>query len=189
MKRYYLASLQEEKSRGRGRGSRKTRLEGYGWVTRMLAAAALIGPRTVTASSRGRVRVVRNPLNARFEGPFAYQWREPRELCQKRRPWGIGVSRLKQDLVAGLGELPPGCGWPASSSSLSNLSVIEPSAGEVDRPRVYAIRISWWVGEVLVCWWTLSRRGQEAKRGVPYQDDKKICLGLVNVNDILVEGR
>ncbi|PKI69347.1 hypothetical protein CRG98_010253 [Punica granatum] len=51
--------------------------------------------------------------------------------------------------------------------------------------RVYAIRISCWVGEVLVCWWTLSRRGQEAERGVPYQDDKKICFGLVNVNDIL----
>ncbi|PKI37167.1 hypothetical protein CRG98_042441 [Punica granatum] len=112
MKRCYLASSQEEKSRRSGRGSRKTRLEGYGWVTRMLAAAAvrgkmgrhassehdpsvprpeqtrkcerklgkneenpvrekrvnggcarLIGPRTVTASSRGRVRVVRNPLN------------------------------------------------------------------------------------------------------------------------------
>ncbi|PKI65908.1 hypothetical protein CRG98_013696 [Punica granatum] len=51
---------------------------------------------------------------------------------------------------------------------------------------VYAIRISWGVGEVLVCWWNLSRRGQEAERGVPYQDDKKICLGFVNVNDILV---
>ncbi|PKI73228.1 hypothetical protein CRG98_006363 [Punica granatum] len=35
-------------------------------------------------------------------------------------------------LVAGLGELPPSCGWSASSSSLSNLSVIEPSVGEVD---------------------------------------------------------
>ncbi|PKI50003.1 hypothetical protein CRG98_029605, partial [Punica granatum] len=33
---------------------------------------------------------------ARFEGPFACQWSEPRELCQKRRPWGVGVSRLKQ---------------------------------------------------------------------------------------------
>ncbi|PKI59988.1 hypothetical protein CRG98_019620 [Punica granatum] len=30
------------------------------------------------------------------------------------------------------GEFPPSCGWPASSSSLSNLSVIEPSVGEVD---------------------------------------------------------
>ncbi|OWM90861.1 hypothetical protein CDL15_Pgr027348 [Punica granatum] len=37
-------------------------------------------------------------LWARFEGPFACQWSEPRELCQKRRPWGIGVSRLKQDV-------------------------------------------------------------------------------------------
>ncbi|PKI49211.1 hypothetical protein CRG98_030400 [Punica granatum] len=42
--------------------------------------------------------------------------------------------------------------------------------------KVYAIRISWRVGEVLVCWWTLSRRGQETERGVPYQDNKKICL-------------
>ncbi|PKI67207.1 hypothetical protein CRG98_012404 [Punica granatum] len=55
------------------------------------------------------------------------------------------------------------------------------------RGGVYAIRISWRVDEVLVCWWTLSRRGQEAERGVPYQDDKKICLGLVNVNDILAD--
>ncbi|PKI65189.1 hypothetical protein CRG98_014419 [Punica granatum] len=37
-----------------------------------------------------------------------------------------------RDLVAGLGELPPSCGWPASSSSLSNLSVIKTSVGEVD---------------------------------------------------------
>ncbi|OWM82700.1 hypothetical protein CDL15_Pgr014188 [Punica granatum] len=61
MKRYYLASLQEEKSRGRGRGSRKTRLEGYGWVTRMLAAAAVRGKMGRHASSghgtvQGRVR-------------------------------------------------------------------------------------------------------------------------------------
>ncbi|PKI66148.1 hypothetical protein CRG98_013467 [Punica granatum] len=74
----------------------------------------------MTTSSREKVRVVRNPLNvmaqlsevvggngtrggvrgtrARFEGLFACQWSEPRELCQKRRPWGIGVSRLKQDV-------------------------------------------------------------------------------------------
>ncbi|PKI32046.1 hypothetical protein CRG98_047563, partial [Punica granatum] len=80
-----------EKSRGSGRGSRKTRFESYGWVTRVCAAAAvrgktgrhassghgtkgiggnegcarLVGPRTVTTSSRRRVRVVRNPLNVR----------------------------------------------------------------------------------------------------------------------------
>ncbi|OWM68063.1 hypothetical protein CDL15_Pgr016565 [Punica granatum] len=35
-------------------------------------------------------------------------------------------------LGTSLGELPPSCGWSASSSSLSNLSVIEPSVGEVD---------------------------------------------------------
>ncbi|PKI60414.1 hypothetical protein CRG98_019199 [Punica granatum] len=35
-------------------------------------------------------------------------------------------------LVAGLEELPPSCGWPTSSLSFSNLSVIEPSIGEVD---------------------------------------------------------
>ncbi|OWM86064.1 hypothetical protein CDL15_Pgr027230 [Punica granatum] len=29
--------------------------------------------------------------------PRKCEWGEPRELCQKRRPWGIGVSRLKQD--------------------------------------------------------------------------------------------
>ena len=34
-------------------------------------------------------------------------------------------------------------------------------------------------------WWTLPRRGQEAERGVPYQDDRKIRLGLVNMNDVL----
>ncbi|PKI66190.1 hypothetical protein CRG98_013443 [Punica granatum] len=41
-------------------------------------------------------------------------------------------SRMMIELVAGLGELPPSCGWPASSSSLSDLSVIEPSVDEVD---------------------------------------------------------
>ncbi|OWM70999.1 hypothetical protein CDL15_Pgr027353 [Punica granatum] len=51
--------------------------------------------------------------------------------------------------------------------------------------RVYAICISWRVGEVLVFWWTLPRREQEAERGVPYQDDRKIRLGLVNMNDVL----
>ncbi|PKI68275.1 hypothetical protein CRG98_011355 [Punica granatum] len=33
---------------------------------------------------------------------------------------------------------------------------------------------------------TLSRRGQEAEQGVPYQDDRKIRRGLVNMNDILI---
>ncbi|PKI74527.1 hypothetical protein CRG98_005069 [Punica granatum] len=33
---------------------------------------------------------------------------------------------------------------------------------------------------------TLSRCGQEAEQGVPYQNDMKIRLGLVNVNNILV---
>ena len=37
-----------------------------------------------------------------------------------------------------------------------------------------------------MCWWTLSRRGQEAEQGVPYQDDRKIRLGLANMNDILI---
>ncbi|PKI68251.1 hypothetical protein CRG98_011331 [Punica granatum] len=53
------------------------------------------------------------------------------------RPWwSLGACRPvlggRLLLVAGLGELPPSCGWSASSSSLSNLSVIEPSVGEVD---------------------------------------------------------
>ncbi|PKI64869.1 hypothetical protein CRG98_014736 [Punica granatum] len=42
-----------------------------------------------------------------------------------------GHNFVYRVLVAGLGEFPPSCGWPASSSSLSNLSVIEPSVGTV----------------------------------------------------------
>ncbi|PKI67210.1 hypothetical protein CRG98_012407 [Punica granatum] len=38
---HYLAPMYEEKSRGSGRGSHKTQIEGYGWVTRMGAAAAV----------------------------------------------------------------------------------------------------------------------------------------------------
>ncbi|PKI45022.1 hypothetical protein CRG98_034594 [Punica granatum] len=44
----------------------------------------------------------------------------------------LSLSSASWGLVGGLGELPPSCGWPASSSSLSNLSVIKPSVGEVD---------------------------------------------------------
>ncbi|PKI59641.1 hypothetical protein CRG98_019978 [Punica granatum] len=82
--------MYEEKSRGSGRGSRKTQIGGYGWVTRELAAATVrgktgrhassghgtvqetggkgscarsVGPRIVTTSSREGVRVVRNPWN------------------------------------------------------------------------------------------------------------------------------
>ncbi|PKI56394.1 hypothetical protein CRG98_023197 [Punica granatum] len=35
----------------------------------------------------------------------------------------------------------------------------------------------------------MSRCRQEAEQGVPYQDDRKICVGLVNVNDILISGK
>ncbi|OWM90847.1 hypothetical protein CDL15_Pgr010883 [Punica granatum] len=53
--------MYEEKSRGSGRGSHKTRIEGYGWVTRMWAAVAVRGKMGRHASSehgtvRGRVR-------------------------------------------------------------------------------------------------------------------------------------
>ncbi|OWM91651.1 hypothetical protein CDL15_Pgr022199 [Punica granatum] len=53
--------MYEEKRRGSSRGSRKTRIEGYGWVTRMWAAAAVRGKMGLHASSghgtvQGRVR-------------------------------------------------------------------------------------------------------------------------------------
>ncbi|PKI35120.1 hypothetical protein CRG98_044489 [Punica granatum] len=53
--------MYEEKSRGSGRGSHKTRIEGYGWVTRMWAAAAVRGKmgrhaRSGHGTVRGRVR-------------------------------------------------------------------------------------------------------------------------------------
>ncbi|OWM78288.1 hypothetical protein CDL15_Pgr028281 [Punica granatum] len=106
-------------------------------------------------------------------------------------------------LVAGLGELPPSCGWPVSSSSLNNLSVIEPSVDEVDHFVSEYTPFAFCGGSVRslcvggLCRGAdrrpskasltkLSRHGQEAERGVPYQDDRKIRLGLVNMNDILI---
>ncbi|PKI70462.1 hypothetical protein CRG98_009132 [Punica granatum] len=57
-------------------------------------------------------------------------WRKGED--HERSTYKSGHNVVYRVLVAGLGELPPGCGWPASSSSLSNLSIIEPSVGEVD---------------------------------------------------------
>ncbi|PKI67433.1 hypothetical protein CRG98_012162 [Punica granatum] len=54
-------------------------------------------PRSGTLGPGGPRDFDQDSLSARFEGSFACQWSEPRELCQKRRLWGIGVSWLKQD--------------------------------------------------------------------------------------------
>ncbi|PKI50068.1 hypothetical protein CRG98_029537 [Punica granatum] len=56
-------------------------------------------------------------------------WRKGED--HERSTYKGGHNFVYRELVAGLGELPPSCGWPASYSSLSNLSVIEPSVGEV----------------------------------------------------------
>ncbi|OWM77179.1 hypothetical protein CDL15_Pgr027117 [Punica granatum] len=79
--------MYEEKSRGSGRGSRKTRIEGYGWVTRMLAAAAVRGKMGQRASSCTRRRVgdvavgvARLGLKSRVGDPGG---RQPRPVGEK----------------------------------------------------------------------------------------------------------
>ncbi|PKI61893.1 hypothetical protein CRG98_017722 [Punica granatum] len=57
-------------------------------------------------------------------------WRKGED--HERSTYKGGHNFVYRVLVAGLGEFPPSCGWSASSSSLSNLSVIELSVGEVD---------------------------------------------------------
>ncbi|PKI64511.1 hypothetical protein CRG98_015074 [Punica granatum] len=94
--------MYERKSRGSGRGSRKTRIEGYGWVTRMSAAVAVRGKMGRHAS-----------FGHGTEPDYVFGWNGMLGTSNRKSKPGNGlrgwkICRLGNLVIFGLSQV----GWP-----------------------------------------------------------------------------